>query len=158
MSKLYHSPTTTSQRRHSSRRVSPLVDPQVHNPDLAGAKDLFGISVHHLVNVFLPAILANGYLASSQFLDIENFCTGDSFIRQYGATTPCPVDGRMGAAYVHTLVGEDHVGPSTAMLSWTWKYTVGSVVETLEDYCQEHGFNPKRTYIWMCCLCVNQHR
>jgi hypothetical protein len=134
MSKPYHSPTT-SQRRHSSRQVSPLVDPQVHNPDLAGAKDLLGVSVFHFVNVFLPALLANGYSSSSQFLDIEDFRTSDSFIRQQGATTLCPVDGRMGAAYVHTLVGEDYVGPSTAMLSWTWKYTVGSVVETLEDYC-----------------------
>lgn len=158
MGKMIPSPTTTSPCRHSSRMESPLVDPQVHNPALASAKDLLGVSVHHFVQVFLPAVLASGYSTSSQFLEIENFRTQDSFVRQQGATTTCPVDARMGAAYVHTLVGDDHVGPSTAMLSWTWKYTVGSVVETLEDYCLEHGLNPKRTYIWMCCLCVNQHR
>jgi len=31
-------------------------------------------------------------------------------------------------------------------------------VDTLDDYCERNGLDPKRTYVWICCLCVNQHR
>ena len=94
----------------------------------------------------------------------NNNTTRGCYVRDKGAHHICPVDGRPGAAYVDTLSSsmaphpEDHCGPSTAMLSWTWQYTVGDVVHTLVEYCREHHYNPKRTYIWMCCLCVNQHR
>ena len=37
-------------------------------------------------------------------------------------------------------------------------YSIGDIVETLVDFCRSHALDPKRTYIWICCLCVNQHR
>ncbi|CAB9509963.1 Hydra magnipapillata [Seminavis robusta] len=156
-SRLFSSTTSCGS---SSSLLDQLQDPKVHNPALSNQIDLLGVSVHHFVTVFLPSVLEEygDHGGERRFMDIENLKSPHGFVRQKGASTKCPLDGQMGAAYVHTLQGEDHVGPSTAMLSWTWKYTVSGVVETLKDYCEEHRFNPKRTYIWMCCLCVNQHR
>ncbi|CAB9524237.1 Kinesin light chain [Seminavis robusta] len=64
----------------------------------------------------------------------------------------------MGAAYSHCLQGEDHVGEATHMLSYSWAYSIGDIVDTLSDFCHQNNLDPKRTYIWICCLCVNQHR
>ena len=37
-------------------------------------------------------------------------------------------------------------------------YSIGDIVDTLVDFCKFNSFDPKRTYVWICCLCVNQHR
>eukprot|EP00797_Seminavis_robusta_P030892 Sro658_g182720.2 (502) ;mRNA; r:24350-25855 len=44
------------------------------------------------------------------------------------------------------------------MLSYTWRYTIGDIVATLQGFCEEQKLDPKRTYFWICCLCNNQHR
>ena len=38
------------------------------------------------------------------------------------------------------------------------RYSIGHVVDTLVAFCAANDRDPKRTYIWICCLCVNQHR
>jgi len=38
------------------------------------------------------------------------------------------------------------------------RYTIGDVVDTLTDYCSSERKDPKRTYVWLCSLCINQHR
>lgn len=38
------------------------------------------------------------------------------------------------------------------MLSYSWGYAVGDIAETL------NRFGSSKTYIWICCLCINQHR
>jgi len=35
---------------------------------------------------------------------------------------------------------------------------IGDIVEGLSDYCLQRGFNSVLTCIWICCLCINQHR
>lgn len=37
-------------------------------------------------------------------------------------------------------------------------YSIGDIVDTLVDFCHSQSLDPKKSYIWMCCLCVNQHR
>lgn len=37
-------------------------------------------------------------------------------------------------------------------------YKIGDIVDTLVDYCAREELDPKRTYFWICFLCVNQHR
>jgi len=40
-------------------------------------------------------------------------------------------------------------------------YTIGDIVDTLVDYCDSKRYDPKspkRTYVWICFLCINQHR
>ena len=38
------------------------------------------------------------------------------------------------------------------------RYSVEDVINTLVAHCEKNNLNPKRTYIWICCLCINQHR
>jgi len=44
------------------------------------------------------------------------------------------------------------------MLSYTWSYTLGEVVDSLTEYCSSRSLNPRKTYVWICFLCINQHR
>jgi hypothetical protein len=109
--------------------------------------------------VFLPAVKNKEHLSGhSKFYEIENLNGPIGFVREKGADISCPLDGRNGAAYIHTLEGGDHVGEANHMLSWAWEYTVQDVVDTLVHYCSMNSLDPKCTYIWMCCLCINQHR
>ncbi|CAB9520254.1 Kinesin light chain [Seminavis robusta] len=129
--------------------------------------DTLGVSVHHLEHIFLEreigkptrsAITEKCLSRESKIYDIEDLQGPPGVIRSKGINIVCPIDGKMGAAYVHCLQGEDHVGKATHMLSYSWNYTIGDIVNTLTDFCLQNNLNPKRTYIWMCCLCVNQHR
>ena len=79
-------------------------------------------------------------------------------IKKRGEDITCPVDGRKGTAYVNCLKGEDHVGKANIMLSYAWGNKINDICNALEDHCHENGLDPKRTYIWICCLCNNQHR
>ena len=70
----------------------------------------------------------------------------------------CPIDGKRGVAYVHCINGNDHVGTATHMLSYAWGYRAIDIVETLSAFWKGNKLDPKKTYIWICCLCNNQHR
>lgn len=39
------------------------------------------------------------------------------------------------------------------MLSWTWNYSVQTVVTSLARWCKNSGLDPKTTYVWQCALC-----
>ncbi|CAL1169020.1 unnamed protein product, partial [Cladocopium goreaui] len=49
-------------------------------------------------------------------------------------------------------------GPDAAksefMLSYSWGYGVGSIADTLTDFLG----SDEHKYVWICCLCINQHR
>jgi hypothetical protein len=45
-------------------------------------------------------------------------------IRQKGATVRSPVDGKVGAAYVHCLDCKKNVGRAYFMLSYSWGYVL----------------------------------
>ncbi|CAB9528961.1 Kinesin light chain [Seminavis robusta] len=127
--------------------------------------DTLGVSVSHLEHIFLEEIsnftdttTGDPLSRDSKIYQVENLKGPPGVIRQKGANTRCPIDGRMGAAYVHCLRGEDHVGEATKMLSYSWSYTIGDIVDTLSEFCHQNNLDPKRTYVWICCLCVNQHR
>ncbi|CAB9523312.1 Hydra magnipapillata [Seminavis robusta] len=129
--------------------------------------DTLAVSVHHLEHIFLEEVYSfttaatanqNPLSRDSKIYEIEGLRGPPGVIRTRGTNTICPVDGRLGASYVHCLQGDDHVGEATHMLSYSWNYTIGDIVDTLSDFCLQNNLNPKRTYIWMCCLCVNQHR
>jgi len=44
------------------------------------------------------------------------------------------------------------------MLSWTWQYSVRTVVNTLVDWCESNGREPSEVFVWQCALCCNQYR
>eukprot|EP00658_Telonema_sp_P-2_P042488 TRINITY_DN30509_c0_g1_i1.p1 TRINITY_DN30509_c0_g1~~TRINITY_DN30509_c0_g1_i1.p1 ORF type:complete len:541 (-),score=110.76 TRINITY_DN30509_c0_g1_i1:8-1630(-) len=44
------------------------------------------------------------------------------------------------------------------MLSYAWSYAVGDIVDSLVAYCNRTNQDQKQTFVWICCLCINQHR
>jgi hypothetical protein len=44
-----------------------------------------------------------------------------------------------------------------AILADTWGYRFVDVIQAVEHWTASTGRNPKRTYVWICSLCVNQH-
>jgi tetratricopeptide (TPR) repeat protein len=121
-------------------------------------------SVYHLQNSFLKQIADSPHLKyNATIYDIEDLgnTKKPGLIRKKGLETTCPIDGELGSAYVHAIDEEendDHVGTATHMLSYTWGYRFTDIVDTLVSYCNDKNLDTKRTYIWICCLCNNQHR
>jgi hypothetical protein len=37
-------------------------------------------------------------------------------------------------------------------------YSIGDIVDTLSEFCESQEEDPKQTFVWICCFCVNQHR
>ncbi len=121
--------------------------------------DFLAPSVHHLQTSFQQQIQDAGLSVDSTVYEIEDLRSKEpGLIRRKGLHVKCPLDGKMGSAYVHTLEGEDHVGQATYMLSYTWGYKVSDIVQTLLDFCDKNDLDTKRTYVWICALCNNQHR
>lgn len=115
---------------------------------------LRGVSVTHLCSTFLDEVEAAGLSHESLVYQIE-----EKVIRGKGKGARCPRDGQPGAAYVDTLQsGPGHAGHAQLMLSYTWGYAVGDIVHTLRSLCTRTGRDPAHTFVWICCLCINQHR
>jgi hypothetical protein len=55
-------------------------------------------------------------------------------------------------------VSRDDVGRAVALLSYTWSYRIYSVGSALSHWAEQSERDPKRCYIWICSLCLNQHR
>ena len=121
---------------------------------------LKGISVGYLANQLLKEVFDAGLQRSSKIYELEDLSDldHDGLIRRKGASKVCPVDGEIGAAYVHSVDEPEAVGPANIMLSYAWGYTIGDIVDTLQVYCKDSGKDPEDLYVWICCLCVNQHR
>jgi len=118
-----------------------------------------GISVFCLRDTLLHEVKETGLDEDSTIYQLVNLRESKlGVIRRKGAAIKCPRDGTMGAAYIDCLEGEDNVGPANRMLSYAWGYTIGDIIDSLEEYCTVNSIDPKRTYIWICCLCNNQHR
>ena len=142
--------SSESKANEGARKRSSLFDRVPNNK---------GVSVYHLKTTFLKNVKDAGFNERSTIYDLENLESPENgFIRQQGESMKDPVDGRLGASYVDSLSGEDNVGTASVMLSYTWGYTIGDIIDSLDDFCKVKNRDAKRTYIWMCCLCINQHR
>lgn len=125
-----------------------------------------GPSVHYFSNVLLPIVQENtkppwrdhrGNLVPS----IESATIRHAVLavgKPSTASIVCPRDGLMGCAYVDTLTERDHVGSANALLSYTWGYKIRSVSSALTRWVSSCNREVKRTYVWICALCLNQHR
>jgi serine/threonine protein kinase len=136
-----------------------------------GDRSLLGPSVHHLETTLVPAVQAaveaikrnKGHANQSSFDDLDPaeasiWHTVHSYAKPASADTVCPRDGEMGCGYVDTLASPDDVGQSDALLSYSWGYLVAEVSAALSAWTERTERHPKRTYIWICSLCLNQHR
>jgi tetratricopeptide (TPR) repeat protein len=121
-----------------------------------------GISVHYLKTQFLREVKeTEGLNEKSKIYEIEDLrWAKHGVIRSKGASKLCPQDKKtVGAAYSDCLNGADNVGLATFMLSYTWSYRICDIIDTLVAHCESNkDMDQKRTYVWICCLCNNQHR
>jgi len=121
--------------------------------------DFLAPSVFHLQTTLQERIKEAGLDETATLYQIEDLRVDTpGVIRSKGTDVLCPIDGKKGAAYVHCINGDDHVGTATHMLSYAWGYQYTDIVNTLVGHCKEKGLDPKKTYVWICCLCNNQHR
>ncbi len=131
------------------------------------ASEGLGISVdylntiwkHEIKNLFTKEQIDTFRTKFNQ--DIENeanmYHICDPLIKEKTKCIICPRDEQEGAAYVDSL-DSDYIGKANLMISYAWGNNVGEISNVLMNYCVEKRLNPKRTYVWICCLCNNQHR
>jgi len=124
---------------------TPEIEASLGNP-------LRGISVAYLSTAFLEQVKALGFDRSAKVYEIE-----PPVIRAKGKDVICPRDGKPGAAYID-CIAEGDAGMSTHMLSYTWGYEIGDIVDGLLAFCKKNKLDLKRVFVWICCLCINQHR
>merc|ERR1712166_131952 len=123
-----------------------------------------GPSVHHLNTDFITNTLQAVSNQMSEMIGITDPAGANihhmnqAYGKPAGLTATCPRDGEPGAAYVDILSGEDNVGIANALLSYSWGYKVQDVVDALAAWTEKEGRSSKETYIWICSLCLNQHR
>mmetsp|Transcript_63049 Transcript_63049/g.112030 ORF Transcript_63049/g.112030 Transcript_63049/m.112030 type:complete len:651 (-) Transcript_63049:90-2042(-) len=115
--------------------------------------ELRGVSVHHLNSTLMKSVHTAGQDRHAKVYEIE-----PTVIRPTSQDSICPRDFQKGAAYVDVIRGKEHAGLSTFMLSYTWGYAIGDIVDTLVQHCHDKCFGPAEVFVWMCCLCINQHR
>jgi len=117
---------------------------------------LLGVSVKYLSTTFMDEVRSVDCNESSAVHGLA-----ECVIKQKGANKISPMDNRVGASYVHSLIDSDEndaVNKATLMLSYPWSSTIGDIISTLTDHCTSHNLDQTETYVWICCLCVNQHR
>eukprot|EP00927_Polykrikos_kofoidii_P052095 TRINITY_DN4586_c0_g1_i1.p1 TRINITY_DN4586_c0_g1~~TRINITY_DN4586_c0_g1_i1.p1 ORF type:complete len:917 (-),score=137.23 TRINITY_DN4586_c0_g1_i1:3-2753(-) len=112
-----------------------------------------GLSVHYLTTVLKEELARYGFTLKSTIHEIE-----PGLIRRRGQDVVCPRDGLLGAAYVDAVEGAEYVGRATQMLSYTWNYSVGDIIEGLAGWCRRNKTREDHVRVWICCFCVNQHR
>ncbi|CAJ1424876.1 unnamed protein product [Effrenium voratum] len=108
-----------------------------------------GIGCAYLSNDFLQEVEASGHSRDDPVYAVE-----PDVIRKKGEHLLCLRDRRLGTSYVDAVTG-DAAGKAEYMLSYSWGYSVGSIADTLSAF---FSGSKVQQYIWICCLCINQHR
>lgn len=117
-------------------------------PGGAPGDEYRALSVKFLSTQFLEDLAVS---ADDKVYDIE------PRLRRFGENTVCPRDQRIGAAYVD-VAADANAGTADFMLSYTWGYLVRDIVASLLSFCEQTGRRSEDVRVWICCLCVNQHR
>ena len=120
-----------------------------------------GPSVHYLETQFSIEIQNAGFDPSKHTLhDIY-----DVVIRNVTRDLHCPRDGWEGCAYVDAIGNDgydddddEYAGRATFLISYTYNCVVENLISSLVEYTHHQGLDPKRTYVWIDSLCINQHR
>ena len=104
-----------------TNELSPLVMDRSSDSINKASLDTLGVSVYHLQTEFMQQVHGAGLNHESLVYELEDLQKDQhGVIRRRGAGVVSPVDGRIGAAYVHCLDGPDHVGLADYMLSYVW--------------------------------------
>jgi len=118
-----------------------------------------GLSVYYLEIVLLREMQHSDLnVEEATIYDLEDPRSKEhGLIRRKGANLLCPRDGKRGAAYVDAI-SDTFVGGANLMLSYTWRYRVKDIIDTLVAKCKTDNRDTKTTFVWICCFCNNQHR
>lgn len=132
----------------------------------AKGRPFLGPSVHHIHKVLGPRVVAavappwkdsrGQAVVPAASATIRDAVT--VVVKPASAERICPRDLKKGCAYVDTLTSRDSVGSAIALLSYSWSTAVLSVGSALSRWAEQTERDPKRSYIWVCSLCLNQHR
>eukprot|EP00929_Paragymnodinium_shiwhaense_P056979 TRINITY_DN28514_c0_g1_i2.p1 TRINITY_DN28514_c0_g1~~TRINITY_DN28514_c0_g1_i2.p1 ORF type:complete len:657 (-),score=148.54 TRINITY_DN28514_c0_g1_i2:25-1995(-) len=146
-------PASSAAARSSVKEQATVQAPENAVKDEAIGHEYRSLSVKHISTTFLEKIEAVGKPRSSKVFEVE-----ECVIRKEGADLVCPRDKRKGSAYVDAVTGLEHASIATAMLSYSWGSGCDDIAGTLLQHCENLGWKPADSYIWMCCTCINQHR
>jgi tetratricopeptide (TPR) repeat protein len=120
-----------------------------------------GVSIAFLQWKFLNLVKDTGLKREEATIEKLDQFRSDEYehgiFRTAGFKIKSPVDGAMGAAFVHTLKKPD-AGPASIYISYSSTTTISDIVTALEFWCMKEGHNPDRTYVWMHCFCSNMAR
>jgi len=123
-----------------------------HKPETAPPGDLRrGVSIGFLNGKFLDCM----DIGKESNLTVHNI---EPQIRSWSARDICPRDQQLGSAFVDATVSSQDAGLATLMLSYTWGYRVLNIVHALQAFCAKGCLDVQSTNVWICCLCINQHR
>ena len=133
------STNTNSRSRHASFSINA----DAATADAAGA-DTSAVSVHHLTEVIMPQ------------------CSPGDTMYELVDLVVRPATASTGGSYVqhaarHQKPASDHVGPATALLSYSWTSQIKDVAAAICDWATKKQLDPRRTYIWMDCLGLDQN-
>ena len=127
---------------------------------------LRGPSIHHISSVLLPETLRRVQIPwrdeQGNTVDPPTLATVkhavEAVVKPRTANVRSPHDGLDGCAYIDTLTHGVNVGPASVLLSYTWQYKMESVAAALERWAGRTGRDSRSTFVWICSLCLNQHR
>mmetsp|Transcript_5493 Transcript_5493/g.11845 ORF Transcript_5493/g.11845 Transcript_5493/m.11845 type:complete len:817 (+) Transcript_5493:19-2469(+) len=120
--------------------------------------EVLGISVAYLASKFRKEVSAVFGDEDPNYYEVNKKMLYSEIAK--GRFIKCPRDGREGCSYVDAvnLLEPGHTQPATLMLSWSWHYTVETVVGALSRWCRINGKDPRKVFVWQCALCNNQFR
>jgi len=138
-------------------------------PSSSSSPSLLGVSVYHLCTVFSEDIQLyycnnNNDDGKSRTVVFEDVTIAD-LLHQSDNVTSFILHkiknsiSEDGASYVESLNvddDDDHVGVATHKLSYSSTNKIADITSALADFCRSKGSNPKRTYIWLSCLCSDR--
>ena len=124
--------------------------------DTAGIEPAL-VSIPGYGSATAPAYSYANLLAGGDMTQASIWNMVHAYAKPRSAAMKCPRDGETGCAYVDTLKREIDVGRADALLSYSWDYVVAEVSAALSAWTELNERDPKRTRIWICSLCLNQH-
>jgi len=135
-------------------RLYPTQEVQQFSAYLGGGGANRGLSVSFLNDEFLSELKVQ---PDEVVYDTEPRLRAASKETAGGQIIKCPRDGLPGAAYVD-VANDPNAGPADFMLSYTWGYKVHDIVRSLNAFCRREKRDPRHVRVWICALCINQHR
>jgi len=110
----------------------------------------------HELRALSVKFLSDGFLSDLNISDKDNVYDIEPRLRD-ASKGKCPRDKRPGSAYVDAA-DDPNAGVANYMLSYTWGDKVYDIIDALKSFCMRENKQLEDVRVWLCCICVNQHR